>query len=56
MTASPTRFTPCRGLGSGPHGYYRETDMVPAAKVLKDAKARGFYCVDCAKERACSIF
>ena len=54
MRASPTRVSRCRGLGSGPHGYYPETEMVPASTVLKDAKARGFYCVTCAGVKSCT--
>ena len=43
----------CRGAGSGTHGYFREVDMIAASTVLRDDKARGFYCVECARVRGC---
>lgn len=46
--ASPTHLTPCRGTGSGPHGYFREVEMIPAKKVHRDTNARGYYCLACA--------
>ena len=48
---SPTHWNPCRGLGSGPHGYFAEVDMVPANFVLDDPRARGWYCQACAAFR-----
>lgn len=45
-----TGLSQCRGMGSGPHGFFAPKDLTPAAKVLGREGARGGYC-DLCRER-----